>query len=592
MTLDSGTLTALSPLANHLWQSTLCFAAVYLLTRFLRRNRAAVRYALWLAASLKFLFPFSLLVGMGSRFAWIESSVVQSTTMPPQWSYVVENIGQPFAFSAPTTHSVTAISAVTLPQILFAIWIAGFLVSFALCFRWWRQMHASRKLATPLPLDFPIPVLSSPTLLEPGVFGIRRPVLLLPEGITSRLTPAQLQAILAHEICHVRRRDNLTAALHMLVEAIFWFYPPVWWIRARLLEERERACDEAVVQSGADAESYAEGILNVCKLYVESPLVCVSGIGGADLNRRIGRIMAGSTSRKLSLAGKLSLAAVCVAAIGGPLGFGAVDASLRILAQLVHPNDPMPSFEVASIRPSGPDNHGPSHGTNIGIERDSFVATNITIEKLIELAYGASSEDQVKGAPGWLKADKYDVKAKIDESHTSENLPDDKRMEQVQWMLQSLLRDRLELKASLATNTREVYRLVVAKNGPKLTRSDVGATGPHDLMGAGKGRLKGSGVTIENLAAWLSGRAEVGGLPVSDATGLAGYYDFTLQWEPDQLSSPMFKGPDSQAATPIPDSSGPSIFTALQDQLGLKLEAQKGPVEVLVIDHIERPSEN
>ena len=91
------------------------------------------------------------------------------------------------------------------------------------------------------------------------MFGVLKPVLLLPEGITDRLTPAQLNAVLAHEMCHVRRRDNLTAAIHMLVEAIFWFYPLVWWIRARLVEERERACDEAVLQSGSDAEVYAEG---------------------------------------------------------------------------------------------------------------------------------------------------------------------------------------------------------------------------------------------------------------------------------------------------------------------------------------------
>jgi beta-lactamase regulating signal transducer with metallopeptidase domain len=93
------------------------------------------------------------------------------------------------------------------------------------------------------------------------------------------------------EMCHVRRRDNLTAANHMVVEAAFWFYPLVWWIRARLVEEREQACDEAVLQSGSDAEVYAEGILNVCKFYVESPLACVSGISGADLRKRVVRIM-------------------------------------------------------------------------------------------------------------------------------------------------------------------------------------------------------------------------------------------------------------------------------------------------------------
>jgi beta-lactamase regulating signal transducer with metallopeptidase domain len=91
-------------------------------------------------------------------------------------------------------------------------------------------------------------------------------VLLLPEGIADRLAPAQYDAIVAHEmLCHVQRRDNLTGAAHLIVEAIFWFHPLVWWIRARLLEERERACDEAVLQSGSKPQRYAEGILNVYK---------------------------------------------------------------------------------------------------------------------------------------------------------------------------------------------------------------------------------------------------------------------------------------------------------------------------------------
>ena len=89
--------------------------------------------------------------------------------------------------------------------------------------------------------------MSLPARIEPGVLGILKPILLLPKGITDRLPPAQLDAIIAHEMSHVRRRDNLTGAIHMLVEAIFWFHPMVWWIEARLIEERERACDEEVL---------------------------------------------------------------------------------------------------------------------------------------------------------------------------------------------------------------------------------------------------------------------------------------------------------------------------------------------------------
>jgi beta-lactamase regulating signal transducer with metallopeptidase domain len=123
----------------------------------------------------------------------------------------------------------------------------------------------------------------SPAFAEPGVFGVRRPVLLLPAGITDRLTPPQLKAIVAHELCHVRRRDNLATAIHMGVEALFWFHPLVWWLGARLMEERERACDEEVLLMGSEPETYAEGILKICELYLESPLRCVSGVTGANL---------------------------------------------------------------------------------------------------------------------------------------------------------------------------------------------------------------------------------------------------------------------------------------------------------------------
>src|SRR5262249_3709264 len=142
-----------------------------------------------------------------------------------------------------------------------------------------------------------VPVRSAPGLLEPGIVGFRRPILLLPADIGERLTPSQLEAVIAHELCHVRPRDNLTAAVRMAVEAIFWFHALVWWIGSRLLAERERACDEAVLSLGAEPRDYAQGILNVCKVYVESPIACVSGMtgpapflgvgGGANLAARI-----------------------------------------------------------------------------------------------------------------------------------------------------------------------------------------------------------------------------------------------------------------------------------------------------------------
>jgi len=141
------------------------------------------------------------------------------------------------------------------------------------------------------------------------------PVLLLPAGIAGRLTPAQLEAVLAHELCHVRRRDNLSASIHMVVEAIFWFHPLVWWIGAKLVEERERACDEEVLSLGSEPRVYAEGIVNVCRLYVESPLVCLSGVTGSNLKKRIEAIMTNRIVLRLNFAKKIALTVAGIAAV-------------------------------------------------------------------------------------------------------------------------------------------------------------------------------------------------------------------------------------------------------------------------------------
>jgi uncharacterized protein (TIGR03435 family) len=172
-------------------------------------------------------------------------------------------------------------------------------------------------------------------------------------------------------------------------------------------------------------------------------------------------------------------------------------------------------------------------------------------------------------------------------------------------MVRLLLAERFKLSVGHGTKEFPVYALVVAKNGPKLQQQKPGgnyangikgpnglAMGPHTL-GMRPGQLTGQGVSMAELIMILSQQLE---RIVLDQTGLKGNYDFTLQWSPDQTSSAIVQGPEGGKPvvdnTPPPESSGPSIFTAIQEQLGLKLESTKGPVDVLVIEHIERPSEN
>jgi bla regulator protein BlaR1 len=599
MSLMEMTLGDLSPLANHLWQSTLSVVAIWLLTVVLRKNQAAVRYWLWLAASAKFLIPLSLLVGLGSQVGWRTAPAIAAAIAGPHWSSVAADIGGPFTVSAPAHQAVASPALNALPGILFVVWLCGFAVSIILWLRCWREMRAVRKSAVPMALGLPIPAMSSSALMEPGVFGVRHPVLLLPEGIVDRLTPAQLNAVLAHEMCHVRRRDNLTAAIHMAVEAIFWFYPLTWWIRARLIEERERACDEAVLQFGSDAEVYAEGILTVCKFFVESPVACVSGISGSDLKKRITRIMTQSFASKLTLGRKLLLAAIGVAAIALPVAFGLLRA-VPSRAQSQDSNAGAHVYEVASIRP---DKSGDPRFQIMSMS-NGFTA-NTTLQALIRLAYGVE-DNQISGAPKWVDSDKYEVEAKMDGATAAEldKLGDDQSEPARLRMLQALLEDRFKLMLHRETKELPVYSLVVAKNGPKLQAKPGepdgdGRTGPDGrpavgghFMRMGRGQLNGHSIGMKEIVRSLSQQL---GRTVVDRTGLTGNYDFSLQWTPDEGQPSAFKEPvggQGPGNAPPPDSSGLSIFTAIQEQLGLKLESQKGPVEILVIDHAEKPSAN
>jgi bla regulator protein BlaR1 len=589
-------------LVNHLWQSTLVVLIAWLLTLTLRRNQARTRYWVWMIASVKFLIPFSLLIAAGESLRTAVATPIQR----PALAAVMEQITQPFSETTSAADHLSQAPLVPehyanlLSVILVAVWLCGFL---SIVFSWvrgWLEIRAAVRASSPMHIKLSdnVPVLSSPRLLEPGVFGIVRTVLLLPENISERLSAPQLSAIVAHELWHVRRRDNLTAAIHMLVVATFWFHPAVWWIRARLLEERERACDEAVLQSGNEAEVYAEGILSVCRFYVESPLECASGISGSDLKTRIARIMTQGFAHKLTLGRKILLATIGLAVIVLPIAFGLLNAiPSRAQSQAQDTKPAAHVYEVASIKP----NKSGDNMTRMMIKPDGLSVTGATLDMLIQNAYGVRYF-QISGSPSWFKSERYDIEAKMDSSVVEElrKLGDDQREAETRRMLQALLADRFQLKLHSDTKELPVYALVVAKNGPKLQVARPGDTYPNGLKGpdggggAGMmfiegdgGPVRGQGIPIANLVHLLSQQL---GRTVLDKTGLTGKYDFTLKWTPDESQGPP--GPPGMDTAPPPDSLGPSIFTAIQEQLGLKLESQKGAVEILVIDHAERPSEN
>jgi uncharacterized protein (TIGR03435 family) len=259
---------------------------------------------------------------------------------------------------------------------------------------------------------------------------------------------------------------------------------------------------------------------------------------------------------------------------------------------------PLPSFEVASIRPNRPgDNH-----YFIWFTPATFT-TSSTLKRLIAFAYN-TNDFQISGGPGWINSETYEVDGKVPDSLVEElqKLPFNLRREKMNSMIQSLLAERFKLKVSHDTKKLPVYALLVAKNGPKLQEAKPGEAYPnggHPGSGTDNaGRIEGRAIPISAprgmSLAWLL-TSELA-RPVRDQTGLKGIYDVTLRWTPDPSLGAMAMGPEGGKPAndnpPPPESSGPSIFTALEEQLGLKLESTKGPVEIIVVDHVEHPSGN
>jgi bla regulator protein blaR1 len=588
--------SAVAPgLGNHLWQSTLVALIAGLLTLALRKHQARARHWLWLAA---FLVPFSLLVEFGRRLTWTRHS---APSVSSGFYFAIDQIGQPFSQSAvrvsPALHPAIVSSSLThvLP-FLAVLWLCGFL---AVVLLWTvrryriasamkssiplddgREVEALRRLERSGGLRHPIPLLLSRASLEPGIFGISRPTLIWPDGISQRLGQAHLEAILAHEVWHVRRRDNLSAALHMLVEAVFWFYPLVWWLGARLVEERERACDQEVVALGSDRQVYAESILKVCEFCLGSPLPCVSGVTGADLKKRMVHIMNDRIFDNLGLARKLLLTMAAALAIALPVTFGLFHATPgRAQSQAENRTPSGPVYSSVSIKPSAPANG--DQPTKMMFSRGSFVASGVTLERLIQLAYHVQ-QAQISGPDDLLNQTKYDIEAKLTPSYVQQMSQD--KEGKVQGMFRSILTDQFKLVTHSEVRTLPAYDLVVGENGVKLQ-----PTGNECCrMVMEPGVLASSGTRLDLLAAQLSARLS---RPVVDRTGLKGSYAFKLHWTPDHSEEENLKQSGEPVAPPPADPYGPSLVTALQDQLGLKLEPNAEPVQVLVIDHVPQPAE-
>jgi uncharacterized protein (TIGR03435 family) len=228
---------------------------------------------------------------------------------------------------------------------------------------------------------------------------------------------------------------------------------------------------------------------------------------------------------------------------------------------------------------------------NISTYPGRFTASNATLKFLIQAAYRVR-DDQIVGGPRWLDSVRYDIVAKA---------PGSVKQEDYRALLQGLLADRFQLSLHRDTRMLQTYELTVAKGGLKIKAIEPSESGAVEVSqgGAkpkgggslGRGQLTAKRASMAQLAGMLSNSIHA---DVQEKTGISGLFDVELRWEPDEREAAIIKpgAPPSEASTATSDLSGPSIFAALQDQLGLKLQSRKAPVEILVIDHAATPSEN
>lgn len=581
-----------SGLVDHLWQSTLFAVVAALLAQVVRNNRAHLRHWIWFAASVKFLVPFAVLWQVGSQVG--ARLAPSGHTVFYVWAEPELNPGA----AIPAAHLALRPESLDWAGLAVAVWLGGLLLLVVYWWRAWRRIRAIVDTAAEVRegvayemllrmrrqagVRTPVVLMATETSLEPCVFGIFRPVLLLPRGILDYLRPGHLEAIVAHELSHVRRWDNLATAIQSVVQALFWFHPLVWWLRSQSVKERERACDEDVLRLGTNPRVYAEGIVRVCRCLIAPPRVCVSGVAGADLRARVERIMMRRVGTRLGLTKGLLLAGSALGALMGPVVTGAVAASEMNEQVRIADASTLPAFAFATVKPSLPD-------TRLSIQfapGGRLIATHATLRFLMKIAYDIGDR-QILGGPAWLESKRFDVEAKPETpfgGDPKEMTGEQRRafQEQVRLRLQRLLAEKFQLRLRSEAQEMPVFGLVVAKNGPKLVKS----AGPGAArMAGGQGRLEAVHVDMDTFARFL-GEGHTG-RPVVNRTGLEGAFDFRLQWSPDagQRLSAQYDPNASPAA-----ATGPSIFSALQQQLGLKLEAEKSPADCVVVEAAQIPA--
>ena len=356
-------------LANHLWQATLFAALVLLLTLALRRAAARTRFALWLVAAAKFVVPAAPLALLAERAGAgsLLPAEAAAASGAPLVLFAGPAVPEAPALAAAASGTASAAPHAELFCALTLLWLAGSAVLLAV---WlgrrreflrslgggaevWsgREFDALRRAGARLGLGQEVLLALSAGRTEPGVWRTRRPVVVLPAQVVSELDDEELETVLLHELAHVERRDNFFGYFQTVLECVFWFNPAVWLVGRRLLAERERACDERVLEAGGAAGAYAAGILKVVRFCSGWRVAGVSGAAsGSNLRRRIEMIMREERGARSRLRHRAAVCGLAAAALALTAGAGLMGRAPAAEARMLEAAEPVPQQVVRTTR--------------------------------------------------------------------------------------------------------------------------------------------------------------------------------------------------------------------------------------------------
>lgn len=440
-----------------------------------------------------------------------------------------------------------------------------------------------------------IELLLHETVAGPMTCGVVRPAIILPLDARA-WNQEDLQRAIVHEVEHIRRADCLILYVARIVCALYWFHPLVWMSWRQLRLEAERACDDAVLR-GAKPEAYAEQLVALAeRLASRTTQSALAMANRGDLSARVSALLDDEQPRGRAGAlwmGTASAAAVLFLTAIAPLRAVAVprvdsrDGGLGV------------TFEVASIKQNKSTDSAPSTRFFPG---GRFTATNATLRDLILVAYGDEfARSQVTGFTGWMDETRFDVDAIAAASVAADGELTRERALVIRQMVGSLLADRFGLRVHREERSGDVHVLSVAPGGPKLppakaasgcaasmpqrpTETSRPALGCHTVR-IGRRGFEGTAVDTADIAGALKTFLE---RPVIDRVRLTGLYEVGVRWNATFLS-PRFNGPSDGSDSPSDD---PDVYTAIREQLGLKLEIERGQIPVLVIDSATIPEAN